>query len=747
MTQSRTVAGELQTGRQDVVVEVDYQSRLCYFRPETEELIFLSGVQAAEVENHSRKMIAMVERFHKAEATHLNMVELYARASEKPGMMDAEREDLTTQVSVAEAELEVQRAQISKTLGEFSQKGMGYQDVVELIPMGVGAGPKKPYAYVSKKFLSKKGRSIKMHDISLKGKDYRGGQKSVYKVGKNGKRTIDTNLLMQQVTSFEAPKLKLELKDVMEWAGVEKALEDLNKDLTLFEWAESWNESLRDSRAINENLDVSSGAQFMRFMSNVGASAEYDPSSGMVAIKGEAGASLTLASGKAGFTSYMPDRMGWPLIYTRSNQENFHMGWLRMELAGDLTGFIGGSVVLGGQLQVVTKDDQQLLAGQTGGRLPRFTERRTPKAAFHKQMAAEDEGLDVTVQGFAGAKVEGTLKGSVQWLKPADPDEAPTAKGKYVEFCSIAPTIGGLAGVGVGSKFHCSFVNGKFYLHLAASLCWGVGAKGRLICEVNTKNIMEFGAWLAYQLYRLNYAFFDLVSEEAFKSYSRFCVLRMDDLKNDVYATYQEFRVDAEFLAEEFERFVKAILDAPKNGLESSEVRNKLARNIIYDKRSMLSYTPEAKGILLYLMTRHSKWDDVDLDNYGPYFIDRHHDRKEAVICILKSIQTRAEWEKVMCRVTIDGVRKNIDENPALIAKRKEEELVEFLQMGFDRDVELHKKRKELEDIHGCLKDKPAVGYALSMNDTVYYRLNTLDDPRFPDGCDFGPYRGDYEKI
>ncbi|NWL18013.1 ATPase, partial [Pseudomonas umsongensis] len=87
------------------------------------------------------------------------------------------------------------------------------------------------------------------------------------------------------------------------------------------------------------------------------------------------------------------------------------MGMLRLYLSPELCGFVGASVTLEEQLQMVTQGDQQLLAGQPGGRLPRFRERRTRGAVFYQQMAAEDEGLQLTGEAFAGARVEGSLKG------------------------------------------------------------------------------------------------------------------------------------------------------------------------------------------------------------------------------------------------------------------------------------------------------------------------------------------------
>ncbi|QXN47951.1 hypothetical protein [Pseudomonas fluorescens] len=113
------------------------------------------------------------------------------------------------------------------------------------------------------------------------------------------------------------------------------------------------------------------------FASNVGASGEFDVAKGTGAFKGEANAALTVASGKVSYTAYVPDRLGWALRYTDDRGNDFNMGLLRLCLTPELTGFVGASVQIEGQLQIARSGDQQVLMGQPGGRLPRFHERKT----------------------------------------------------------------------------------------------------------------------------------------------------------------------------------------------------------------------------------------------------------------------------------------------------------------------------------------------------------------------------------
>jgi hypothetical protein len=590
MTEANTHVAENRTSKQAPIVVAPHQSPQCYFRPETEELVFITATEAGEFEQHWQEMARRINEFHLAKERYSRALENYAKRASTSALPPLEAEAHAKEITAAENRLEAEQEALHKKLGSFSQEKMSYDDVVELLPVAGTAKGKRGtrpvrYAYVKKGYFSKGQEGRKLHTVSLKGNQKKGAENSIYGKDKHGIRRIDTHKLKQQLTTLEWPKLKLELSDVIKWTGLDFDPEALNQDVTLFDWAESWNGSLEGKTELGENVDVSGAAQFMRFVSNVGASAEFDPNKGNVAAKGETKASLTVASGMVNLSAFVPDRMGWSLSYTNAKGNLFDMGMLRLRLTPQLCGFVGASVTLEGQLQVVTKGDQQLLAGQPNGRLPRFKERRTKGAVFHKQMAAGDEGLQLTGEAFAGARVEGSLKGGLQWLKPTPPADANSgllkSSGEFVDFCSISGSIAGLAGAGAGGKFHCTFINGKFCFHVAASLCWGLGAKGGLICEVGTSTIVEFGAWLVYQLYRLNYSYFDLIDRDAFRTYSRYCVMQMDDMQSDIYAGFMTLGESIKSVEYEFKDRINSIVDESKTNIDASKRRNQLAASII----------------------------------------------------------------------------------------------------------------------------------------------------------------------
>ena len=748
------------TSREGTVVVAYHKAAQCYFRPDTEELVFLAGMEACKFETHWRGMQASVSNFHEAQARYQEVLEAYIAGSQQ-GLSALARDKHEIAIAAAEDSVDETRKAIHQKLGTFSQNGMAYEDVVELLPIigqnSKGKRGKKPirYAYVKKSFYDKNKQGGKLSSKSLKAKDKKTGQQSIISKDKHGNTRIDTQLLRQQLQSLEWSKLKLELADVLKWSGADFNPDDLQKDITLFDWADSWNESATTSGALfgSENIDFSAGAQFMRLVSNVGASAEFDPVKGQAAVNVGAKASFSIASATVGTQAYVPDRLGWSLAYAHSDGQTFDMGRLRLLIEPELTGFIGGSVVLEGQLQVMVKGDKQLLAGQPGGRLPRFETRRTKAKVFHQQMEAEDEGLKLTGEAFAGARVQGSLKGSLQWLKPAGPIDPEhwtagmlKSSGEFTDFCTIAPNIAGLAGVGAGGKFYCTFINGKFCFHVAASLCWGYGAKGGLIFEVGTNSIAEFGAWLVYQLHRLDYGFFSVVDEDAFAIYSKASVLSLAGVGFDLHRQYFYFSKRLMDVSKSLSARLIDFASNSKDKIAASHRRNALAKNTISRRFELLTYTPESKGILMYLLTRHGKLDYMDPDNMGANLVpDFFQRRKEAVIWVLRSIQTLVEWRKVLCRITVDGSSQAGEGDEAVVEKREEQGLVEFLQIGFDRDDDLRKAKGELYAIRRSIRLESSWGYALVMNNTEYYRLNYGVNPSFPDRCKFGPGCGEFD--
>ncbi|WP_148250267.1 ATPase [Raoultella terrigena] len=720
-------------------VDVYHASATVYFRPDTEELIILTEEACDDFDRHWGELLTVVNDVHEAGKTYSSAVENYGNAFSAPSENAAEFEledSATTQQKI----LDAKKAALREKLGDFTPAG--YESVVELIPVitkkkhGRRSGPGSKYVYVKKGYYDQLGSGQK-HTVSLKAKDKASAAESIFVYDKNGNRKgIDTKKLKEQLTKAELPKPDTSV----ELFSLDK--EDIGEiDKTLTDWADCWNNSLIvDGKEIGDHIDVSAGAQFMRFSANAGASGEWDAKDGKLSIKGEASAVLAIAQGSASATYYFPDRVGWPLAYTPEGADILNMGMLRLYLETELIGFVGASAQIESQLQVTTIGAKQILMGKRDSEntLPRFNERRVSGRKFHKTMEEGDEGITSSAELFGGAKVEASLKGGVQWLQPVaatayqgKTGEEAKAAAEYVDFCTIGSSITGMAGLGIGATFYCTFLNGKFCFKIAASLCCGLGAKGAFLCEVGYEKLADFGAWLAYQLYGLDYHFFELIVEDAFKAYSQICVMLLSDMKDKLVQLFDKIDTVTDDISDIFIDFQKGMTD----GLNASSKRNQLAKELIFRPEKLLNFTPEAKGNLLYLLTRHGFWDHVDINNRGDGIIpDIYHDRKEAIINILSSIQTRREWIKVMTHCSKDGMDLALSypmSEDALVAWQ-ESELRTFLQEGLNRD-------DDLDIIKSRIRDQVAWGYALAMNNTYSYKLAQGINPLYPRMGEFGP--------
>ena len=142
--------------------------------------------------------------------------------------------------------------------------------------------------------------------------------------------------------------------------------------------------------------------------------------------------------------------------------------------------------------------------------------------------------------------------------------------------------------------------------------------------------------------------------------------------------------------------------------------------------------TPETKGMLLYQITRHgvaSHARDLPspggaLDEWQLHFLPNH---KKAICTIMKTVQTKAEWDNVMQHMTSQGTKSD---KPA---GENEGDVLRFLNNGvslpplgpiFER---LNRTLPWLESVSG----KKGTGNAF-LDEYLGYRSKPMDD--FPRG-------------
>jgi hypothetical protein len=696
-TQAPAGEGQLNTKRGSQVV-VHYKPTQLYFRPETGELLLIPTADAGEFEVHGKEMCKAVDDLHLANIAMSNAISRYAEQYDASDPSD--RVSAKSAVETARKKLDQANTALHekiKPLGTIATSG---KSIVELIPIRKltnGGRPvtdkngKQLQRQYGKKMTFVRSDKIKSHwrtyDLTSKA-DTQSGHKSVLTKDANGKNKIDISKLQKQIKEIK-PKIKAEFFDFDEHlvSGV------------LGDWAAAWNKTLHyDHQGIGSfgtnNVDVSAQAQLMRYMAGVGATAEWAPLEGKAGFKAEAKGEFALAEAKGCMTLYVPDRIGWVLQFTGKKGVVYPLGAIRGQFGLALSGVAGASAVaeLGAEIALSPKT-----VGYKGVPCP-------PKKLFAMD---KDSGIEIggkeaeitPLKGelgvFAGARADAELSGAVQWLNPEN------TKKEFKNFVKLAPGVSGMLGAGGSAKFEVSYKDGKFRIVMAASLCVGLGARGKIGCEADAVLAEEFIVWFFYQLYHANYEFLEFVEKDAF-----------DTIKNIQFMMIHSGKKIEAFMDQTVglvqRHTEKLLLD-----FANSQKRDDLAARILTQPPMLRHSTPETKGMLIYQLTRHGKADWIDVGNYAGG--DPYGRRKRAVIAILCWVQTRAEWDNVFQHMTALG---DVTEDDMRGHVKR------FLNLGIDMSDELNR-------IEVRLKFNPTRGYAITMNDSHEYRMYTMDNRYF----------------
>ncbi len=697
MSETQTAAGESQynTRHQSQVV-VPYKPTQLYFRPETGELLLLPQAEAGAFEVHGKDMCKAVDDLHLANQAVSDAITRYAQQQNTANPI--QKENAQKAVDQAQAKLKKAQEELKekiKPLGDIKVDGT---KIVELIPIrkipkggtsSASSGGKTQRQY-GKKMTFVRSDKIKSHwrtyDLTSKA-DTQSGQKSVLVKDAQGKNKIDFAKLQKQLKDVK-PQIKADFID----------FDEHSVNGVLFDWAEKWNTNLKfEGQGFGNfgtnNIDVSAQAQLMRYMAGVGASSEWSPKEGKAGFKAEAKAEFALAEAKGAIKLYVPHRIGWVLQFTGKRGDVYPLGAIRGEFGLQASGIVGASAVaeLGAEIALSPK--------KLGFKGVPTTEK--------KLFAMDKDGIEIggkeaeitPIKGelgvFAGAKADADLNGAVQWLNPE-------GKKEFKNFVKLAPGVSAMGGIGGNAKLEISYKGGKFRIVMAASLCIGVGARGKIGCEADAILVEEFIVWFFYQLYHANYEHLTFIGDDAFRA-----------VKDIQFLMIQSGQKITNFLAREAND-IQTILNNTILAYEKSQERDKLAQRVLSQPPMLRHSTPETKGMLIYQLTRHGKADWVDTGNYDG--MDAYGKRKKAVLTILRWVQTRAEWDNVFQHMTATGTKSKED---------MQAHVKRFLDLGIDNMSD------ELRPIERRLKFNPSRGYQVAMNDTHEYGMYTTDSRQF----------------
>lgn len=755
-----TPVAEGQLNKKDgSAVTVYHKSCQCYFRIETLDLIFIEESDAATFDEVMSKLSELVDKHHLAKKNLLQAIESYGyklKDISEAADLDKYKKD----ISECENKLESATCALQAELGEFDER-KGYGPVIELIPVeplkkGIYG---RIYSYIKKPDFDTYLKAAKLNIIGLSnitGDD-------VFQKDEKGNITgVDVKALSDKVKKAQGT-----IKEMMD--KTMKADAHIDYETTLTDWATAWN-TLPDYNKEGRYLDVSAGAQFLRLTANASAAGTWDPDSGEAKLKGEAHSEFTVFSGKVNATLFVPDKIGWCLKFMVNDTKEANLGILRAKIETGLTGYIGASAQIEGNLQFVTYNKKQMLMGCRTD-TSRFATRQ--KGVKIKEGEEKPEVLDVKGEVFGGARVGGSLGGALQWLKPFDslvdslPDMLTTVGfdpkiaeqilppkketenkeehlGEFTDFASL--TLAGALELGAGAsgEFKISFSEGRFKFHMSGELCLGPGAKGDVQGEISPQMFGEFAIWAVYQLYGIDYKHLKIIGDEAFKALTYMLVMGGEYIYNEYYTAAL---AEIEDVYSDLKYFTQMTMNDLKNSKDQSTARNNYAEAINKNPGDVYLLTPEGKGISLFLLTGDGAYDRVDINNQGDWILaDTGTYRKKAVLLILSSIQTKREWKKVLARISKYGMP--ISGNEDAIVKQQEIMLREFLQIGFNRDKEMDVLIDKLnlhdfQELVKRLKNNPTYGYPFSPNCTKQYALHFDDNPFYSSLCYFPPVNSD----
>ncbi|MCP1170792.1 MAG: hypothetical protein ACTHNO_12380 [Ralstonia sp.] len=685
-------------------VDVHYEPEpLLIFRPETGEFICIPAHEVTAFENDANLWDMLVDTLHKANAKVDDLAEELHQLQIKALRSPAEQQKLEKALDDAYKEAKAAHEKLHGALTPLGKMDSGHMSIVEIIPIYNSAGgPVRSFRKYTARYVRSDRIKSKWDRYIPAGWEKRKGTAAE-------KDSAHKAFASRAFFSKQNDQLQFNKDELKKGAGTlsTKFKGDLLKIEThsvqgaLTAWADGWNKKLTYDRAArnpdakwSRNIDLTAQAQLMRYFAGVGLSTEWDPLKGNCALKASGRAEFAVAEAKAAGTFYFPDRVGWVWRLTDNPKDKSTAIRFAAELA--VSAMAGASIVGEVGIAVDWKDEKRKELGLYGAAVSGAGNRQRELRINQKPV---DPSAKAELEVFAGAKAEIKLWGGVQWLNPEQLGLG------YQEFAKVGETVTGMLGAGAGCLFELSYAAGKFRFRMMASVCLGVGAKGALELEVDVGQIVQFWKWLAYQLYHADYKQLKFIAKEAFEYIVKLQVMIIE-------GTIEKMEQAVGWAEDEITAKYEEIIAR----LDQEERRVQLMNRIIANPHGFLRYTtPEAKGVMLYQMTRHDwKVDGLDGRNHGGRYYGR---RKDAVKKILREAQTRRDFDNVVQHMSADGSRCD-----ATLTAKNRAQLRDFLNTslvgssGDGQEIDTF-----YDNLQASLKAEPTRGYAMCENTSPTY--------------------------
>jgi hypothetical protein len=586
--------------------------------------------------------------------------DIYAEADEHSKIIAALQ---AANQRVTQAALDLRNAQKSGVKADIAEKEQALKVAISEMKAASDEVKKKleplskPDAKNGVKMIELVGRKTKDYDkkgvpiyVTTKSLERALGERRIYLLnGENKKRAkqdiitpfkINTKEIkhriaeeVQDQAKFEK-KWKLKPDDAEEFSGILSAwAKTMNGDLTQFldrQKGELETSFQIDPENPNRMVDLSVGAQLMRYTAGAGLAINFSPfngdvfdprdrnwgqrlkqgvKSGEFGIRANAAASFSVAEGKIGTDFYLPHFAGWHATVDIKDQ-HFELGYWRFNGNLLLSGHVGASLAIEAEIAVTVVGGKQGIHGVA----PR-------KKDVDLVRAGVNAGLNV----FAGVTAGAELKGALQWLNPegAESDGKPVepkagaAIAEYKDIALISYGVAADAGIGVKGSFKITHEKGKFAIYIKAGACLGVGGTAKLKLEAGFGTIGEFFKCVAYQLKRADFhKMADAIDQEAYDAYCQIkyiLIVTGGELAKYATVSLNELRLEYEDLVEKTDAAIRAGSQGAVDFMQ--RIQNDLSKKTA----SWFSYIPpEVAGKVMWQIANMGASDNQALRLQAP---------------------------------------------------------------------------------------------------------------------------------
>lgn len=335
-------------------------------------------------------------------------------------------------------------------------------------------------------------------------------------------------------------------------------------------------------------------------------------------------------------------------------EETINLGTARFKLNGMVGGFVGATIALSANIDINTSGGTVQVVGKqnAGDKVSKYDEKGKIDADTDGQNNVTGK-LDL----FAGAKAEAGIALALQWKNPDITIKNPSSEFKTL--ASVGGSVMGTLGIGLEAEFKIGFdkKSGTFQIKGKAQATWGFGCGGAVCLGVGVEELWEFASLVFTKLKDSDFNFIDIFEGKTLENGEK------SESDIDVYGMYNSWIVE-QFLSGNIISATGGVaalgafklLENADDLLRKWNDKNRAqeeAEKMIEALKSepvMASYLPpEAKGRLLYLLTRYKEvtWQDLgktDLHSYS---------EEAAVFLITKGVVSLRDWQQTMEHMAI----------------------------------------------------------------------------------------------